>query len=517
MTDHAVEEEDEELKLAIALSLQDHQPEPSTAPLSFTAPLPVPASAEKATITIDSDGDGPPWPEMEPHAMPSGLLGLDRKAMEQERLARKRKLPTSFDEPQKRKAADQKSHSSLDQPIARPQTPTPSNSTSQTAPSSQPEQSKLTFPTGTVRKTWALGYPRNQDIKLEEVLDRHDLTLAVLSSFQWDVQWLLPKINPSTKLIFVMQAKDQQTKDQYRKDTAGMDNLRLCFPSMDGQINCMHSKLMLLAHPTHLRIVVPTANLVSYDWGETGDMENMVFLIDLPRLPPGHSTAEDEMTFFGQELVYFCTAMGLPPQIVQSLHDFDFSATADLAFIHTIGGAHIGADEPWRRTGYCGLGRAIQYLGLGTKSELSIDFVASSIGAVNMNFLLMLYLAAGGDDGLQELEWRNSSGTKGPGHQPDSESNLSARDAMAEIVARNFSIYFPSHDTVIRSNGGAAGGGTNCFQSKWHAAPSFPRQSLRDCQSVRPGLLMHNKVRENRSPPPTPPLSMHHPPLQSPN
>lgn len=44
---------------------------------------------------------------------------------------------------------------------------------------------------------------------------------------------------------------------------------------MDGNINCMHSKLMLLAHKTHLRIVVPSANLTRYDWGETGCLENV--------------------------------------------------------------------------------------------------------------------------------------------------------------------------------------------------------------------------------------------------
>ena len=44
---------------------------------------------------------------------------------------------------------------------------------------------------------------------------------------------------------------------------------------MEGQINCMHSKLQILSHPTHLRIVIPSANLVPYDWGETGVMENV--------------------------------------------------------------------------------------------------------------------------------------------------------------------------------------------------------------------------------------------------
>jgi hypothetical protein len=37
----------------------------------------------------------------------------------------------------------------------------------------------------------------------------------------------------------------------------------------------MHSKLMLLKYPKYLRIVVPTGNLVPYDWGETGVMENV--------------------------------------------------------------------------------------------------------------------------------------------------------------------------------------------------------------------------------------------------
>jgi hypothetical protein len=46
---------------------------------------------------------------------------------------------------------------------------------------------------------------------------------------------------------------------------------------MDGQVNCMHSKLMLLFHPGYLRIAVPTANLMPFDWGETGGiMENVV-------------------------------------------------------------------------------------------------------------------------------------------------------------------------------------------------------------------------------------------------
>lgn len=38
----------------------------------------------------------------------------------------------------------------------------------------------------------------------------------------------------------------------------------------------MHSKLMLLFHPDYVRVVVPTANLLPFDWGEQGGiMENV--------------------------------------------------------------------------------------------------------------------------------------------------------------------------------------------------------------------------------------------------
>ena len=50
--------------------------------------------------------------------------------------------------------------------------------------------------------------------------------------------------------------------------------IRFCFPRMMGY-GSMHSKLQLLKFPTCLRIVVPTGNLCSFDWGERGIIENV--------------------------------------------------------------------------------------------------------------------------------------------------------------------------------------------------------------------------------------------------
>lgn len=58
------------------------------------------------------------------------------------------------------------------------------------------------------------------------------------------------------------------------KENAPRGAVRFCFPPML-PMGSMHSKLQLLRFPNYLRVVVPSGNLVSYDWGETGAMENV--------------------------------------------------------------------------------------------------------------------------------------------------------------------------------------------------------------------------------------------------
>ena len=346
----------------------------------------------------------------------------------------------------------------------------------------------LAFPNGTVLKTWAFGHERSDDIKIEEVLQRSTLKLAVISSFQWDMEWLNSKIDcGKTKLILVMQAKGEAQKAQYREETKEASYLRLCFPPMDPMVNCMHSKLMLLSHKDYLRIVVPTANVTPYDWGETQPravMENSVFIIDLPHLP--ERAKPEDMTDFAKELICFVEAMGLHKEAVQSLYAFDFSATKGLAFVHSIGGAHAG--EAWRRTGYCGLGKAVKDLGLATDSELDIDFIASSIGAINHEFLATIYLAAQGDDGMKEYTSRY--GDKLRGRHPAA----SLTTDFLGCLDQRFRVFFPSEDTIVSSTGGKNCAGVICFQAKWWESAKFPRKVMRDCKSKRKGLLMHNKV-----------------------
>ena len=269
--------DDEDVKRAIALSLGKVDPIEVNGQdvVEIESDGEISAKAGKSDIKQDAE-EGPTKNASAPTSL--SFLGIDRKKMEEERLARKRKAsPMLASEPKKANKT--------------PPSPAPLAASIHSPMPVGP----LVYPKGVVRKTWAFGHARNgTDIKLEEVLQKSSLQLAVLSSFQWETNWLFSKLDLNkTRVTLVMQAKEQATRDQYIRETAGMKNLRLCFPNMEGQINCMHSKLMLLSYPTYLRVVVPTANLVPYDWGEDGTMENSVFLIDLPRLEGGRKVEEN--------------------------------------------------------------------------------------------------------------------------------------------------------------------------------------------------------------------------------
>ncbi|KAL1589933.1 hypothetical protein WHR41_01314 [Cladosporium halotolerans] len=365
----------------------------------------------------------------------------------------------------------------------------PANGHLTTPPASQTTQAKpgsVQYPRGVVKKTWAFGHERNgKDIKLEEVLEPQTLKTAVLSAFQWDTEWLFRKLKmDQTKLIFVMQAKEQSLKDEMLKQTEHMrKSLRLCFPSMAGNINCMHSKLMLLFHPEKLRVAIPTANLLDFDWGESGMMENSVWLIDLPRLPNNRKTSMTDMTDFGKELLHFVEKQGLPQDARDGVLNFDFSATKDIAFVHTVGGMNYGPDA--ERTGLPGLSHAVRQHDLAT-INLQVDFAASSMGSLNDDYLRDVHAAASGTDVIKRAAAAAANAKASffqQGKQPASAIH-NIRDKIR--------LYFPTHETVTSSKAGAAG--TICLSRKWFEGMQFPRRCFRDYVSTRVGLLSHNKI-----------------------
>lgn len=486
------DEDDSELNKAIALSLQ-----------SISTPSPPATTATEEATQAELCCGGIVSDSSRTLGL-KGLVGMDRKKDEEARLARlKRKRGHNVSPPRLSNQKISPTTLSTDLrtqeiiPAAQINPSISAQADQINSPPSHKQSPRLEYPRGVIKKTWAFGFERKEDIKIEEVLRPSQLEAAVLSAFQWDWDWLLPKMDTRrTKFVFVVQAKDEQVKQGYRADFDGIPNVRLCFPSMQGQINCMHSKLMLLFYPTHLRIAVPSANLVPYDWGEAigadpkAVMENAVFLIDLPKSSnETPATTNADIPFF-QSLLGFIEAMGLPGDVIKKVKTFDFTNVAEHGFVHTIGGAHHG--DAWKKTGLCGLGAFLNTIGLRTTNSLHIDYVTSSLGNVNDEFLRALYLVAQGDSGLSEYILRTGKAIP-PGILKDLQQRVGA-DFESGCWRDNFRIYFPSEQTVHNSIGGPACAEPICFQSRWWEGAKFPRLLLRDCRSRREGLLMHNKV-----------------------
>ncbi|KAK7622239.1 tyrosyl-DNA phosphodiesterase-domain-containing protein [Phyllosticta citricarpa] len=444
--------DDEELQLAIAMSLGQEPAGPTTQNSSHP-----PASSQPPTTkkTGDALGTSPlqsstnsRQPKSSTDSDPS-LTTIDRKKMEMERLARQ--------QARKRALKQVDPHSDDDK-----------------APDSKRAREKGDLAgqeSGpTIKKTWCFGQPRGNDVKIEEVLQKDKLQLVALSTFQFDTAWWMNKINPfKTKQVWAIGATSEAMKDSFAEGPTMIPNLVICFVDMSGIKTINHGKFLILSFPTHLRVVVTSANLTDYDWGERGNMENSVFLVDLPRLPDGHRTSEDDMTLFGKELVRYLRCLGMRHNIIQSLYKFDFSRTKNIAFVHSLAGTHGGDDA--QRTGIAGLSHAVKELKLQT-DLLKIDYATSSLGALKKTFLAQMLAAAR----VKPLSQKNAADI--------SEAELSSK----------FRVYFPTQDSIESSRGGPNAAGTITLAKKFYDAPTFPKEVMHDHKSTREGVLSHNKM-----------------------
>lgn len=190
-------DDDEKIKRAIAMSLQDQHPA---------------AASPKEELPAETVPTQPPTQQ----SPPLGLLGLNRKQMEEERLARlaKRKADSSASpsapSPAKKIARIEDGRFVSDSPSDKKATNPSSTITLPLASSSKTSPSGLQWPQGVVKKTHLKKSPDENDITLEDVLQRGDLQLAVMSSYLWDMDWLFTKFDTKrTRFILIMSAKEQ--------------------------------------------------------------------------------------------------------------------------------------------------------------------------------------------------------------------------------------------------------------------------------------------------------------------
>jgi hypothetical protein len=177
----------------------------------------------------------------------NGILGsLNRKKMEEERRARtqrkiaqsqgskeldskKRKAPNSPPAPHNRESRQVMAKLSQEPSLGGDKLDNIASSSHSIAPATPATQEMnklpevvsfndqqktrapgIQYPDGVIKKTWVHGYPRQgDDIKIEEVLQKDDLELAVLSSYLIDPAWVETKLDSKTRVIWVLQEKDE--------------------------------------------------------------------------------------------------------------------------------------------------------------------------------------------------------------------------------------------------------------------------------------------------------------------
>lgn len=209
--------EEEALRLALALSLQqqaidisdDDDDGSSTASASSE-------DATQQTIPTPMQSQARSQPSSQQQSQ-FGSMMLDRRAMEQERLSRlaKRQRPAADDDdddvvevpPPKKQATGAPAGSNIKTLGAS----TSASASASTNRAGQSSSSNVPYPNPTVKRTWVRGTIRRGDeITIEDVFQKDKLELAVLSSFQWDEEWMLSKLDyRRTKILLLAFARDE--------------------------------------------------------------------------------------------------------------------------------------------------------------------------------------------------------------------------------------------------------------------------------------------------------------------
>ncbi|KAF9449699.1 phospholipase D/nuclease [Macrolepiota fuliginosa MF-IS2] len=507
--------EDEDLARAIALSLKESQrskkPEVITIDdddddnsgdhedMRYQADLQralevskVQSQISPTTVPVASGpGIGVPGPG------PSTFLS-ERAKLEKERLERQKRLRKEVDLDDETNGTDAESDDdsdiSMDGPPAKRQHISTSSQDKSipliSTGASVPSQTEF-FWAGELRQTATRFSESRKDgkptFRLTQVLgNKSELNFAILSSYALDLPWIYEFFDRSVPVIMVAQP-----------DATGRASIKYTFPTwvktappLRGGFGCQHMKFMLLFYKTgRLRVVISTANLISYDWR---DMENSVWVQDLPlrsRPIPHDPKVNDDFPSIMQRVLHAVNVLPALKTLLQEHSGIPLTAIEDLRarwdwskvkahLVPSIAGKHEGWPSVIK-TGHPRLMMAVRKMGLRTgkgprNDNLIIECQGSSLGSYTTQWMNEFHWSARGEsaeDWLDEPKRRRE-----------------------KLPFPPVKVVFPTKRTVQASALGEPGGGTIfCRRRQW-AAKNFPRDKFYDSKSKGGPVLMHSKM-----------------------
>ncbi|KAL5478752.1 hypothetical protein ACEPAI_2029 [Sanghuangporus weigelae] len=316
--------------------------------------------------------------------------------------------------------------------------------------------------------------------RLSEIIGpKSEITLAILSSYSNNMDWLYTFFDPTTPIIVVNQPGDGNSG---LKQLA--PNLLMTKPFIRNGRGCMHTKLFY--KDERLRIVVPTANFVEYDWR---DIENTAWVQDVPlrRTTIRH---DPKATDFPGTLQRVLHTLNVPAALTKLLDDECFELPIEalselrmrwdwskvrVKLVASIAGRHEGWEQV-SKTGHPALMKAVQELDarLPKGKQLVLECQGSSVGTYSTQWMNEFYDSARGESARIWLD------------RPKSH--------RAKLPWPPVKILFPSLQTVKDSVLGMPGGGTMfCRKAQWESK-NFPRELFYDSNSKRGRVLMHSKM-----------------------
>ncbi|KIM27072.1 hypothetical protein M408DRAFT_330219 [Serendipita vermifera MAFF 305830] len=328
--------------------------------------------------------------------------------------------------------------------------------------------------------------------RLTEIIgNKREISFAILSSYSTDVSWLYSLFDPETPVILINQPRDAGQAEVHNI----LPNWIMTMPPMRGGKGAMHVKLMLLFYKSgHLRVGIPTANFIDYDWR---DIENTVWVQDFPPLTKpivGRDAVASSFSYTLQMVLnklhvpaalqsLFKEHPNLPVQNVEDLGKRWAFGRAKVKLIPSMAGKHQGWDQVLKQ-GHVALMKGI--IDIGAHADQTKR--KSKIGAIEL-----LVECQGSSIGQYSAHWLQAFYSSCQGISPERYLDKS-QAARARLPTPLIRILFPSLKTVKESVLGTPGGGTMfCRQNQWDSA-NFPRALFHDSNSKRGGVLMHTKM-----------------------
>ncbi|GAA6000898.1 hypothetical protein JCM10207_004710 [Rhodosporidiobolus poonsookiae] len=451
-----------------------------------------------------------------PTASTSSSSGASRADMERERLARQRKReengtattvkPRTTGDSGSSKRAKVATLANLAQDNVG-LSPLPHNGASYSSPgalanlfsniphssSSSSQSSKLDerFWSGAIKRVACKYHPDPTSFAFGELIGPSStLQLAIVGAFCLDPAWVVPHFPEDTPLLLLTPGKPNDPTfsvcDLKSKTFRAIPDNKI-----NGQHGNMHTKVMVYYHPTFVRIVIPTANAVPYDWST---IDNAFYVHDFPLQSRPLSPSEDPSplnnpthTEFSRRFFAILQNLNVPKRFLVNSRAYDFSSSSDIRLVWSTQGRYEFRDErEVRKSGGLGsLARGVESFNFAPGGRWEIEVTGSSIGKYTTKWLCQFYAAC---LGIEPISYFTRRGKELP------PANVVPTQPERGPIKLPLKIVFPTEDELVNSYMGPEHGGTLfCPTSSWNTS-TFPRHLFHRGQSKRDRVPAHTKI-----------------------